>query len=147
MRSTRRKHPTLFYALLACLLAGMLSSCGLFSSQKNDGQALLGAADRFNTDLKWQDYKSAASRIAPSERESFWGKVDQLQGRIRIMDYQVVDVNLDGKEGSGTVILRYRFFSTSNPQLQTKTLHQKWVFSERGEGWQVVENDLEKIMQ
>ena len=108
---------------------------------------MLGAADRFNTDLKWQDYKSAASRMAPSERESFWGKVDQLQGRIRIMDYQVVDVNLKGKEGSGTVILRYRFFSTSNPQLQTKTLHQKWVFSERGEGWQVVENDLEKIMQ
>ncbi len=146
MHLPRRKCPAFVSALLLWLLAGIVCSCGPLASDKNDEEALLLAADRFNRDLRWEDYKAAATRTAPSKRDDFWDQVDRMQGQVRIMEYQVVDVAMNRDEGSGTVTLRYRYFLKRRPQLQTAMVHQKWVFSEKEYVWQVVKNDLEKLI-
>jgi hypothetical protein len=136
----------LLLPFLLCLLAGHLCSCGLWGGQKSGEEGLLAAADHFNTDVRWEDYKAASACIAPSGKEEFWNQVERLQGRVRIMDYQVVDVGLKDDGESGTVTLRYRFFHKNNPQIQTKTLRQQWLFSKKDRTWQVVEYDLQKLM-
>jgi hypothetical protein len=146
MYSIRRSTLRLLFPLLLCLLPGFLTSCGLFGGQKDSQEGLTQAADRFNKDVRWEDYKSAATCIAPSGKEDFWNQIDRLQGRIRIIDYQVVDVGLEDGGASGTVSLRYRFFPKNNPQPQTRTLHQKWLFSREAGAWQIVRHDLQKLM-
>lgn len=146
MHLRRQQHPVLPAAVLVCLLVAILSSCSLWNTQKSDEGALRQAVDRFNANLRWEDYKAAAARMVPSGRENFWEQVEWLQGQVRIMDYQVVDVRMNGAEGSGTVTLRYRFFHKRNPQVQTTMLHQKWIYSEKDGSWQVVKNDLEKLV-
>lgn len=142
----QRKTCSLRFILLLWLLAGILCSCALFGGQRNDEEALRLTADRFNRALRWEDYQAAAARVAPSRREVFWGLVDRMQGQVRVMDYQVVDVVLNGKDGLGTVTLRYRFFLKRKPQLQTVMVHQKWAFSDRDQTWQVVKDDLDQLL-
>jgi len=146
MDLSRRKSVALGSGVLLCFLTGILCSCSMLSSQKGNEQALRVAADRFNTSLRWEDYKAAATRTAPSRREDFWNQVERLRGQVRIMDYEVMDVSLNDTDRSVTVTLRYRFFHKRNPQLQTTTVRQKWEFSEREHVWQVVRNDMEQLM-
>jgi hypothetical protein len=146
MSSIRRSTFRFFFPLLLCLLPGFLTSCNLFGGQKDNQEGLLQAAERFNKDVRWEDYKSAATWIAPSGKEDFWDQIDRLQGRIRIIDYQVVDAALEDGGASGTVALRYRFFPKNNPQPQTKTLHQKWLYSREAGAWQIERHDLQRLI-
>jgi len=146
MCSIRRSTLRFLFPLLLCLLTGFLSSCSMFGGEKDNQEGLLLSVDRFNKDLRWEDYKSAATSIAPSAKKEFWDQVDWLQGRVRIIDYQVVEVDMGDGGGSGTVALRYRFFPKNNPQPQTRTLHQQWVFSKKTGAWEVVRHDLQKLM-
>ena len=54
-------------------LPAFSASCTLLGGQKDDEQGLLLAADRFNKDLRWEDYKSASSWIAPAAKEAILG--------------------------------------------------------------------------
>jgi hypothetical protein len=134
------------FPFLLCLLPFLFNSCSLFGGQKDNQKGLLDAADRFNKSVRWEDYKSAANWIGPSAKEEFWDQVDRLQGRIRVIDYQVVDAIMEDRGGSGTVVLRYRFFPKNNPQPQIRTLHQQWIFSKEAGGWQILRDDLQKLM-
>jgi hypothetical protein len=146
MFSIRRSTLRFLLPLLLVLLPGFLTSCNMFGGQKDNQEGLLLAAERFNKDMRWEDYKSAATSIAPSAKEGFWNQVDRLQGRIRIIDYQVVDVFIEDGGGSGTVVLRYRYFPKNNPQPQTRTLHQQWLFSKKTATWEVERDDLQKLL-
>ena len=146
MTSIRRMALRRRFSLLLCLLSCLLGSCGLFGGRKDNQQGLLEAADRFNKSVRWEDYRSAAGWIAPSGKEEFWDQVDRLQGRIRIIDYQVVDATVEDGGASGTVLLRYRFFPKNNPQPQIRTLHQHWLFSREAGGWQIGRHDLQRLM-
>jgi hypothetical protein len=116
----------------------------MLGGQKDNEKGLLLAVERFSKDLRWEDYKSASAWIAPSAKEEFWGQADRLHEGVRIVDYQIVDAGLDGF--SGKVTLRYRFYQKQNPQIQNRTLHQQWLYSEKDEAWQVVRHDLQKLM-
>ena len=142
----RRSATKFFFLTLMCLLPALLGSCGLFGGQKDNQEGLLKAAERFNKDVRWEDYRSAANWIAPLAKEEFWNQVDHLQGRIRVIDCQVVDAIVEERGAIGTVVLRYRFFPKNNPQPQIKTLHQEWLFSKEAGGWQIVRHDLQKLM-
>ena len=144
MGSTRWKRWMIIFPCWLCLVAGFSSSCTMFGGQKSDDQGLLLAAESFNQALRWEDYKSALAWIAPAARGEFMDQVDRLQDRVRIMGYQVMDAGISGL--SGNVTLRYRFYQKQNPQLQTRTLHQQWLFSEQDRAWQVVRNDLQLLM-
>jgi hypothetical protein len=146
MSSTHRKHCVIWLRLMPCLIAGLLSSCALLGGQSGDRKGLLEAAERFNKDLRWEDFRSAAAWISPSVKEAFWEEADRLQGRVRIMEFQVAEVDLLDNGHSGTVILRCRFYHKRSPLLQITTLRQQWVFSEKDYAWQVVNSDLQKLM-
>jgi hypothetical protein len=144
MGSTHRHCWTFLFPWLVCLVAGISSSCAPLGGQKENEKGLLLAVDRFSKDIRWEDYKSASSWIAPEAKDQFWDQADRLHEGVRIVDYQVVDVLLDGI--SGKVTLRYRFYQKQNPQIQTRTLHQQWLFSDKNGVWQVVRNDFQRLM-
>jgi hypothetical protein len=135
---------TLLFFWLVCLAAGFFSSCATLRGQNEDEKGLVLAVERFSKDIRWGDYRSAVAWIAPSAKEEFWDLADRLREAVRIIDYQIVDVGVNGF--SGKAMLRYRFYQKQNPQLQTRTLHQQWLFSEQDRAWQVVRNDLQKLM-
>jgi hypothetical protein len=116
----------------------------LGGGQRSDDKGLLLAADRFSREVRWEDYKSALAWIAPEAREEFMEQADRLQGCVRIMEYQIMEVRINGLFGN--VTLRYRFYQKQNPQPQTRTLHQQWLYSERDRAWQVVTNGLQNLM-
>jgi hypothetical protein len=144
MGSTPWKRWMVFFPCWVCLIAGFSASCTMFDAQKSNDQALFLAVDRFNQNLRWEDYKSALTWIAPAAKGEFMDQIESLQGRVRIMGYQVMDVGTSGL--SGNVTLLYRFYQKRNPQIQTRTLHQQWLFSEKDRVWQVVRNDLQQLM-
>jgi hypothetical protein len=133
-----------FFPCWVCLVVGLVSSCTLLGGQRGDQKGLLAAAERFNQDLRWEDYKSALTWVAPTAKEEFMDQAERLQGRVRIMGYQVMDAGLNGLYGN--VTLRYRFYQKQNPQLQTMTLHQQWLFSESDSAWQAMRWDLQKLL-
>jgi hypothetical protein len=140
-----RPHWRMFvFFWLACLAAGFFSSCAPLRGQNEDEKGLLLAVERFSKDIRWGDYKSAMAWIEPSAKEEFWGLADRLYDSVRIIDYQIVDVGLNGS--SAKVSLRYRFYQKQDPRIQTRTLHQHWLFSDQDRAWQVVRNDLRKLM-
>jgi hypothetical protein len=143
MGSTRWHRWMFFFPWLIYLVAGFSSSCAMLDSRKENETGLQQAAEGFNKDLRWEDYRSAMARIAPSAREVFWGVADRMHEGVRIVDFQVIDVVVDGS--SGNVTLRFRFYQKQNPQIQTRTLHQQWLFSEKDRGWQLVKDDLQKL--
>jgi hypothetical protein len=135
---------TFLFFWLVCLAAGFFSSCSTLRGQNEDEKGLILAVERFSKDIRWGDYRSAAAWVDPSAKEEFWDQADRLREAVRILDYQIVDVGLNGF--SGKVTLRYRFYQKQNPQIQTRTLHQHWLFSDQDRAWQVVRNDLHKLM-
>jgi hypothetical protein len=144
MGSTRWQCWMFLFPWLICLVAGLFSSCAVLNAQKDNEQGLHLAVDRFNRDLRWEDYKSASVWIAPSAQKAFWDLADRLHETVRIVDYQVVDEGVN--ELSGNATLRFRFYHKQNPRIQTKTLHQLWLFSAKDGVWQVERHDLQKLM-
>ena len=129
---------------LICLLAGFSASCNTLGGEKQNEEGLLLAVDRFNKDLRWEDFKSASALIDSAAKEKFWDEADRLHATVRIVDYQIVDTDVDGY--AANVTLRFRFYQKQNPQVQTRTLHQQWLFSEKDRAWRVVKDDVRKLM-
>ncbi len=146
MVSTRCRYWTVLLPIALCVFSGFLSSCNLLGGQRNNEEGLRLAAERFNRDIRWGEFKSASTWVAPTVKDAFWDQADRMQDRVRVLDYQVVDVSPVDKEGSGTVAMRYRFYQKSNPHPQTKILQQKWLYSKQDGKWQVVGYDLQKLI-
>lgn len=130
---------------LLCLLALALSACGALSKGNHDLEALTKAAQTFNKGFRWEEYAAAAAWVAPSAKVDFWEHADRMQGHVRVMDTEIRDVYLKDNPHEGMVIVRCRVFYKNNPQVQVKTLHQKWRFSPKEKTWQVVDPDIAKL--
>lgn len=137
----------LVFAMVFFFVAAVsVSGCATLGGNKDDAEALMNAADKFNKDLRWEEYKAASHWVAPATKMAFWNCVDKVQGQMRIMEYDIRDAYLEDKR-SGVVIVRYRLYFKNNPQLQVKTLRQEWVFSDKERSWTVDGTVLEKIVQ
>lgn len=137
----------LAFAMVFFFLAAVsVPGCATLGGNKDDAEALMNAADKFNKDLRWEEYKAASLWVAPATKMAFWNCVDKVQGQMRIMEYDIRDAYLEDKR-SGVVIVRYRLYFKNNPQLQVKTLRQEWVFSDKERSWTVDGTVLEKIVQ
>lgn len=144
MGFTRWEYRMFLFPCLVCLVAGLSFSCAGLGGQGDNEKALNKAVDRFNRDLRWEDYKAASTWIAPSAQKAFWDLADRMHESVRIIDYQLVDVGVN--ELSGNATLRYRYYQKQNPRIQTGTLHQRWLFSEKDRVWHVEQHDLQKLM-
>lgn len=140
--SLYKNRKTSFNMSLIFILLLFSVSCATINKPKNDEKSLLIAVQGFLKAMKWEEYKIASVWVAPSAKEDFWKNIDRFQGKLHLLDYEIRDIGFQNPNPTKTVLLRCRYYSTSDPELRTKTLHQKWVFSVSPEGWQVLEPDL-----
>jgi hypothetical protein len=128
----------------------VLSSCSsLGRDSKKDEKTLLVAVDAFNTSVRWGDAKDASVWVIPQLHDYFWTLTDELHARIRIMDFevrQVSSISASDMEPTSEVILRYRFYHTDDPHLQSQTIHERWRYFEKEKGWQLIQHDLQGLL-
>jgi hypothetical protein len=125
----------------------LLAGCSGSKGQSKGEEGLISAVEGFNSTLRWEDYRLASAWIPQNDKELFWGIADLFQGRLRIMDSQIREISIAPGGTSGNVVISFRFYFTSNPTLVTRTIHQKWVFSEERKSWLVTRHDLEGLLE
>lgn len=124
--------------VVTVLAALALASCGGFSSSSEKKEKELNASvEAFNSSFRWEDYKSASRFVDVDKKELFWAEVDKFKGKIRLVDFQIREVEQDQQAKKGTAILYYQYYRTDSPSLQTVTFTQKWYFSEKDKGWKL----------
>lgn len=146
MRSFIPTPKNLLPFFLICALLCSFSSCSSMGGQKKGEEGLATAIDRFNSLVRWEDYKSAAVFLNPPLKETFWQEMDLLQRFVRILDFQIRDVSMGSDMTSGNVTLRFRYYCTDDPNVQTKTVQQNWRFLEKEKSWQVAKHGLHALI-
>ncbi|MDY0041879.1 MAG: hypothetical protein RBS57_16320 [Desulforhabdus sp.] len=136
------------------LLRGMLiivivlcfSSCSTFGDKQKSLKDLKTAVEGFNTALRWGDYKTASVFVAPSLQEQFWQQADIMENRIRVTDYDIRNVSMPATGESFPVIIRFHYYITNDPHLQTRTVRQQWLYSEGSESWTTTQSGLDALL-
>lgn len=127
----------------AVALAG---GCAGLGGGKHSKKDLSTAVEAFNTALRWGDFKSAAGFVAAEELENFWRRMDSIERRVRLTDYEVRNIAWNDRGQPISVYIRYRYFFMNNPELRAKTIHQHWVYDQRVQAWQIAAAGLEPLL-
>jgi hypothetical protein len=141
----------LFRALARfCLYAFVLSSsvaCAVFGGGvKQDEEGLQKSVEAFNAAVRWNDFKGATAFLPIPARERFWNLVDQMEAKVRIMEFEIREVMQDKLLPTGTVFIRFRYYRTNDPHVLMKTVQQKWRYEEKDKTWLVVEHNLNSLL-
>jgi hypothetical protein len=130
------------------LMLALTFGCGGglgFSNRKMNPADLKLAVTTFNDAIRWRDYQTALPWIVPQQQEVFWKQTDDIQERLRVVDYEIIRVDFNERAAIGTVDLRYRVYYLTDPRLQVKTLHQKWRYEAAQKNWCVAHSDLQSL--
>lgn len=151
MNTTVSRYQAVLKTGCTCLFLLALASCSSLGGgeSKKDQEALLASVDVFNSAIRWGDSRQAALWIIPQLQDYFWTLTDELQDHVRIMDYEVRHISsiaTADKQPSAEIILRYRYYHTNDPHLQTRTIHERWKYSEKEKVWQLVQHDLQQLL-
>ena len=125
----------LFVPLLAAGCAGM-------TQRKMNEEGLREAVVKFNDALRWRDFQHAILWVAFPQQEDFWRQTEVLQDNVRIVEYQIQNLQVDASSASGSVTLRYRFYKVQNPQLQFQNVQQRWQYLDQEANWRIVQFGL-----
>jgi hypothetical protein len=136
---------TRFTATLCLLLAGAMS-CSSIGSTYNNPKGFNLSVDQFHNALRWEAYDTALVFVSPPLVDDFWQLADILQGKIRIMEYEVRQPVMDPISGSGSVTVHFKLYHQDGPRLQTRTVREKWVYLPKEKIWQIVRHDLDELM-
>ncbi len=110
-------------------------------------QLLKESVDRFNEDIRWQDYEQAQAFVPKAQRERYWAEADRLKHDIRLTEYEVRDVSFSEDERYAAVILHYQYWSLESPILRSVTLTQTWSFDEKKKAWEVEKTGFKAIAE
>ena len=110
---------------------------------EEDNKKLKDSVRAFNQSFRCQDYKQASVFVSPEKKEEFWSEVDRFQGKIRITEYELRDMQLDEKKNCATVIFCSQYWRTESPILSTVSFTQKWQYSEKDKTWRVSDSGFE----
>ncbi len=97
----------------------------------------------FNEAFRFEDYAHASVFVSPDKKEKFWSEVDRFQGKIRLAEYELRDVQLDEKKGHATAILYFQYWRPESPILKTVSFTQKWQYSEKDKAWRISDSGFE----
>ena len=125
--------------------AVVTASCSAVADHKNEGnnKKLKDSLTSFNEAFIFEDYAQASGFVSPDKKEKFWSEVDRFQGKIRIAEYELRDMQLDEKKNHATVILQLQYWRTESPILKTVSFTQKWQYSEKDKTWRVSDSGFE----
>ncbi len=123
----------------ALVIVAAASSASTEDHDKN----LKGSVKAFNEAFRFEDYAQASVFVTPDKKEKFWSEVDRFQGKIRLAEYELRDMQLDEKKNHATAILYFQYWRTESPVLKTVSFTQKWQYSEKGKTWRVSDSGFE----
>ncbi len=131
----------------ACFLLLLIPlACTTMGKPKDDEGGLIQSVQAFHSALKWEDYKLASSWLDSSRREDFWNLADELNENVRVLDFALRDVSVDGQSQTGVVHIRCQYFHTRDPRLMSKTLTQRWKYLPDQKVWIVEHTDLGALL-
>ena len=134
----------LWGAFLLILVAG--ASCTTMGNSYKNARGFNLAVDQFHNAMRWEAYDTALLFVSPPLVDDFWRLADALQGKIRIMEYEIRQPVCDPRNGSGSVTVNVKLYRQDGPTLQTRTVRQKWVYLAKEDIWQIVQHDLKELM-
>ena len=119
---------------LPLLLLVMAVGCATGARKR---QSFMDAVRGYNDGLRWQRHTHAAAFIPPAERGDFVDERAELSEDLRIDDYEVSRVRLDGEGNRAKVQVVYTWHRDSRGLVYRTTTLQEW--ERHGKLWQMVE--------
>jgi len=122
--------------LIAIVFVGLagLSACAGLAAQESDQ---LGDSIRsYNDGVRWGRYGVAASKIPPAERAQFVEDMDERADKVKITDYEVVDVSARGSR-EARVRIKMSWYSTDEGTVHETHAVQTW--ERKGKLWFMVQ--------
>jgi hypothetical protein len=116
------------------------------ASTEDPDKKLKDALNSFNEAFKFEDYKQASAFVTPDKKVEFWSEVDRFQGKIRLTEYELRDLQLDEKKDHATAILNVQYWRTESPVLKTVTFSQKWQYTAKDKTWRVSDIGFEAFL-
>jgi hypothetical protein len=111
--------------LLAAACAGM-----------PQGEDTLGESIRaYNDGVRWGRYGVAAGKVPPKERAQFVEEMDERADKVKITDYEVVDVNARGAK-EARVRIKMSWYSSDKGTVHET--HAVQVWERQGKVWFMV---------
>lgn len=127
----------------ACQGALVVATMAASASSEDHDKNLKDSVEAFNGAFRSEDYKQASVFVSPDKKEKFWSEVDRFQGKIRIADYELRDMQLDEKKKSATAIFCSQYWRAESPTLKTVSFKQNWQYSEKDKTWRVSDSGFE----
>ena len=113
------------------------------ASTEDHDKNLKGSLKAFNEAFRSEDYSQASVFVSPDKKEKFWSEVDRFQGKIRLAEYELRDMQVDKKNNYATAILYFQYWRPESPILKTVSFTQKWQYSEKDKTWRVSDSGFE----
>jgi hypothetical protein len=144
-----RERPVRTLAAISLVASILMLACGCISAitdRKLNDEGLREAVTVFNDAIRWRDYPQALVWVPPQQREVFWKQTDAMQDNLRIVDYQILRLDMSEHTAIGSADLKYRYYSLTSPRIESVTLRQKWRWEEENHTWQVAQSDLQALV-
>ena len=125
----------------AQLVVGTAVVCSASTTEHDKN--LKGSVKAFNEAFRFEDYAQASVFVSPDKKEKFWSEVDRFQGKIRLAEYELRDMQLDEKKSHATAILYFQYWRPESPIIKTVSFTQKWQYSEKDKTWRVSDSGFE----
>jgi hypothetical protein len=133
------------------MMAGQAASQGALvvataaasASTEDHDKNLKDSVQAFNEAFKFEDYAQAAVFVSPDKKEKFWSEVDRFQGKIRLAEYELRDMQVDKKNNYATAILYFQYWRPEAPIVKTVSFTQKWQYSKKDKTWRVSDSGFE----
>ena len=125
---------------LLCLLVvsgGLLGGCGTAAQRNED---LMYDVRTFQEGLRWRKYEMAADYVPAAVREKFLEAHDDVDGDLRIDDYELERVKLDN--ASALVRVKYTWHLDSVGTVHDTVVEQRW--ERQGKVWRITANAHKK---
>ncbi len=138
-------HGTFAIALILFLSLFVVSCGGMGNSDEKKEKGLKESVDAFNFAFRWEEYNEAAAFLPTSRKADFWALVDTFKGNLRIVDFEVREVEYHKGSMRGTAIVSYQYYLSASPLLQKATVTQQWYYTESDKTWKVESSGFEAI--
>ena len=108
---------------------------GFLGCAKNRVVTLTERADAYNRGLRWSSLTAITPLIVEENRRSVIERLSKDLGQNRIVDYSIVDLGLDDKKKSGSLIVEFSFYGISDQDLRYRQELQAWRYDSERKTW------------
>jgi hypothetical protein len=108
----------------------LLSACG-----KDRVELLSERADAYNRSLRWSSLTAASSLIEGENRRTLLARLTEQMSKNKIVDYSIVDLSIDDKRQTGSVVVEFSYVDNSTQELMYRQEAQIWKYDRKKKDW------------